>query len=118
MNNHELHTLASSVPIRPRAGYFKLGLWVRLGIASIWAMLAGLAMLVDATLGTPAYGALAAVIGGAAIGVYSWRQIRELDDALDAPATAAAAAEPAARAGESARTRQAPQVRLLSLLQR
>ena len=118
MKNHELHTLASSVPIRPRVGYFKLGLWIRLGIASVWATLAGLAMLVDAKLGTPAYGALAAVIGGAAIGVYSWRQVRALSDTLDTSTTGTIAARPVTRAGETTRTPPAPQARLLSLLQR
>jgi hypothetical protein len=118
MKYHELHNLASSVPIRPRAGYFKLGVWVRLGIASIWATLAGLAMLIDAKLGIPAYGALAVVIGGSAIGAFSWRQIRALDDTLDAPATVSTAAESATRAGESARTRLTPPVRRLSMLQR
>lgn len=118
MRNHELHTLASSVPIRPRAGYFKLGLWIRVGIASVWATLAGLAMLADAKLGVPAYGALATVIGGAAVGVFSWRQVRALDDTPDASTSGIAAAKPVAQGGKGARRPRASQLRILSLLQR
>jgi hypothetical protein len=118
MEKLELHPATSPVPIRPPIHYFKLGLWLRAGIASVWVILAGVAMLAETELGPAALGALAAVVGGATIAAYAWQRVIALGAELDAPAEPGASATHDVHADVTAHPPRGAQMRWRALLQR
>jgi hypothetical protein len=82
--------LSRTLP-RAHSRLLKIGLWTRAVSVSACTSMAGAVALVENAAGFPPATALAAIIGGALFGAYSWRRVQTLCAAPVADATTAPA---------------------------
>lgn len=101
---------ARPVPRRVDPRLFRIGLWLRFGIAGAWVALAGLAMLFDPGQDFSALGSLATIVGGGALAAVSWRRFATFCESADPEPNAAAPVKAGAQAHNEIRS--APALRL------